>query len=45
MNARLIWIFERLGWATDVRWPKADRLDAKRLDGTREKVEAGTMGR
>jgi stearoyl-CoA desaturase (delta-9 desaturase) len=31
MNARLIWIFERLGWATDVRWPKRDRLEAKRL--------------
>jgi stearoyl-CoA desaturase (delta-9 desaturase) len=31
MNARLIWIFEKLGWATDVRWPREDRLDAKRL--------------
>ncbi|GII21243.1 acyl-CoA desaturase [Planosporangium mesophilum] len=31
MNARLIWICEKLGWATNVRWPKADRLDAKRL--------------
>jgi len=31
MNARLIWIFEKLGWATDVRWPKPDRLEAKRL--------------
>jgi stearoyl-CoA desaturase (delta-9 desaturase) len=29
-SARLIWIFERLGWARDVRWPKADRLAAKR---------------
>jgi stearoyl-CoA desaturase (delta-9 desaturase) len=37
MNARLIWIFEKLGWATNVRWPKPDRLDAKRLD------RAGTM--
>jgi stearoyl-CoA desaturase (delta-9 desaturase) len=36
MNARLIWIFEKLGWAWDVRWPKADRLDAKR-------TQAGTM--
>jgi stearoyl-CoA desaturase (Delta-9 desaturase) len=33
MNARLIWIFEKLGWASDVRWPKMDRLDAKRLAG------------
>ncbi len=31
MNARLIWIFEKLGWASNVRWPKEDRLDAKRL--------------
>ena len=29
-SARMIWIFERLGWATDVRWPKADRLAARR---------------
>jgi len=31
MNARLIWIFEKFGWASDVRWPREDRLDAKRL--------------
>jgi stearoyl-CoA desaturase (delta-9 desaturase) len=31
MNARLIWIFEKFGWVSDVRWPKEDRLDAKRL--------------
>ncbi|MEV6928503.1 acyl-CoA desaturase [Dactylosporangium sp. NPDC051485] len=36
INARLIWIFEKLGWATNVRWPKRDRLDAKRIG-------AGTM--
>jgi len=29
-SARVIWIFEKLGWATDVRWPRADRLAAKR---------------
>jgi stearoyl-CoA desaturase (delta-9 desaturase) len=29
-SARVIWIFEKLGWATDVRWPKADRLSARR---------------
>ncbi|WIY02999.1 acyl-CoA desaturase [Amycolatopsis mongoliensis] len=29
MSARLIWAFEKLGWATDVRWPKPDRLDRK----------------
>jgi stearoyl-CoA desaturase (delta-9 desaturase) len=32
MNARLIWIFERLGWATNVRWPKVDRLQDKMLE-------------
>jgi stearoyl-CoA desaturase (delta-9 desaturase) len=29
-SARLIWAFERLGWATGVRWPRADRLAARR---------------
>jgi stearoyl-CoA desaturase (delta-9 desaturase) len=28
--ARLIWLFERLGWVWDVRWPDAERLAAKR---------------
>jgi stearoyl-CoA desaturase (delta-9 desaturase) len=31
ISARLIWIFEKLGWATDVRWPKPERLAAKRV--------------
>jgi stearoyl-CoA desaturase (delta-9 desaturase) len=30
ISARTIWIFERLGWATQVRWAKADRLAARR---------------
>jgi stearoyl-CoA desaturase (delta-9 desaturase) len=25
-SARIIWMFEKLGWATDVRWPKPERL-------------------
>jgi stearoyl-CoA desaturase (delta-9 desaturase) len=25
-SARVIWLFEKLGWATDVRWPKAERI-------------------
>ena len=29
-SARVIWLFERLGWASDVRWPRADRLAARR---------------
>jgi stearoyl-CoA desaturase (delta-9 desaturase) len=24
--ARVIWMFEKLGWATDVRWPSAERV-------------------
>jgi stearoyl-CoA desaturase (delta-9 desaturase) len=30
-SARTIWLFEKLGWAYDIRWPKAKRLDARRL--------------
>jgi stearoyl-CoA desaturase (delta-9 desaturase) len=26
VSARLIWLLERFGWATDVRWPTAKRL-------------------
>jgi len=29
-SARVIWFFEKLGWATDVRWPNRDRLEARR---------------
>ncbi|TAM90535.1 MAG: acyl-CoA desaturase [Jatrophihabitans sp.] len=25
-SARVIWLFEKLGWASDVRWPKPERL-------------------
>jgi stearoyl-CoA desaturase (Delta-9 desaturase) len=30
ISARTIWLFERFGWATAVRWPRADRLATKR---------------
>ena len=30
-SARVIWAFEKLGWARDVRWPTAKRLDARRV--------------
>jgi stearoyl-CoA desaturase (delta-9 desaturase) len=30
VSARVIWIFEKFGWAYDVRWPVADRLDRAR---------------
>ena len=29
-SARLIWLFEKFGWASDVRWPKPERLDKLR---------------
>ncbi|MDN5857542.1 MAG: acyl-CoA desaturase [Pseudonocardia sp.] len=31
ISARLIWIFEKLGWATDVRWPTSARLARLRV--------------
>src|SRR5437868_1550518 len=31
LSAEVIRIFERLGWAHDVRWPSAERLAAKRI--------------
>ncbi len=30
-SARTIWLFEKLGWATDVRWPKPERLEKMRV--------------
>ena len=38
ISARLIWVFEKLGWATNVRWPKPERIAAKRL-GTEDERE------
>jgi stearoyl-CoA desaturase (delta-9 desaturase) len=29
ISARTIWVFEKLGWAWNVRWPKRERLAAK----------------
>ncbi|GAA0976469.1 fatty acid desaturase [Acrocarpospora macrocephala] len=29
-SARLIWLFEKFGWAFDVRWPDQQRVSAKR---------------
>jgi stearoyl-CoA desaturase (delta-9 desaturase) len=31
-SARLIWLFERLGWAWEVRWPDERRLAARRVN-------------
>ncbi|MFD0685163.1 acyl-CoA desaturase [Actinomadura fibrosa] len=30
ISARVIWLFEKAGWARDVRWPDAGRLASKR---------------
>ncbi|SHH57803.1 stearoyl-CoA desaturase (delta-9 desaturase) [Jatrophihabitans endophyticus] len=30
-SARMIWLFEKFGWATDVRWPKPERLEKLRV--------------
>jgi stearoyl-CoA desaturase (delta-9 desaturase) len=30
ISARLIWVFEKLGWASNVKWPDPVRLAAKR---------------
>jgi len=30
ISARVIWMWEKLGWASEVRWPRADRLAARR---------------
>jgi stearoyl-CoA desaturase (Delta-9 desaturase) len=40
ISAALIRIFERLGWATKVRWPTAARLDRRRRDGIRPEGRA-----
>ena len=34
--ARLIWLAEKLGWASDVRWPDETRLAGKRAGGSRK---------
>jgi stearoyl-CoA desaturase (delta-9 desaturase) len=30
-SARVIWFFEKFGWATDVRWPKPERVEKLRV--------------
>ncbi|MBB5870449.1 stearoyl-CoA desaturase (delta-9 desaturase) [Allocatelliglobosispora scoriae] len=32
-SARLIWLFEKFGWASNVRWPKLERIQQKMIDG------------
>ncbi|MGK5552948.1 acyl-CoA desaturase [Actinomadura kijaniata] len=31
ISARVIWAFEKAGWAYDVRWPNEDRLASRRI--------------
>jgi stearoyl-CoA desaturase (Delta-9 desaturase) len=31
ISARTIWLFEKLGWATDVRWPRPERVAKLRV--------------
>ena len=33
ISARVIWLFEKAGWAYDVRWPTTRRLEKLRADG------------
>jgi stearoyl-CoA desaturase (delta-9 desaturase) len=33
-SARMIWLFEKFGWARDVRWPVAERVAARRVANT-----------
>src|SRR5450755_3101467 len=42
-SARVIWAFEKLGWASDVRWPDEERLSAKRPATAKRKF--GSMTR
>jgi stearoyl-CoA desaturase (delta-9 desaturase) len=30
-SARMIWLFEKLGWVEAVRWPVSERIEAKRV--------------
>jgi stearoyl-CoA desaturase (delta-9 desaturase) len=39
-SARLIWLFEKLGWAWGVRWPKPDRV-ATRLQSSLARPDQG----
>jgi stearoyl-CoA desaturase (Delta-9 desaturase) len=42
ISARTIWLFEKFGWASDVRWPKRDRLATKLVQDAQ--ASAGRLG-
>jgi stearoyl-CoA desaturase (Delta-9 desaturase) len=37
VSARMIWVFEKLGWATKIRWPRQERL-ARKLKTNRVRI-------
>jgi stearoyl-CoA desaturase (delta-9 desaturase) len=39
-SARLIWLFEKAGWVDEVRWPVADRIQAKLVSAQPEAASA-----
>jgi len=45
--ARLIWLLEKAGWVSEVRWPTPQRFDARRLasQAVREGVRASAATR
>ncbi len=40
-SARVIWVFEKLGWVDDVRWPVKERIEAKLVSNQRATSAAG----
>jgi stearoyl-CoA desaturase (delta-9 desaturase) len=44
-SARVIWFFEKLGWAYNVRWPDETRLAAKRPEGSTRPLGSMTKQR
>jgi len=44
-SARVIWAFEKLGWAYGIRWPDAGRLEAKRPVTASRKLGSMTRNR
>jgi stearoyl-CoA desaturase (delta-9 desaturase) len=44
ISARLIWFFEKLGWATAVRWPRPERLARKLKEGAGDRTAADHGG-
>jgi stearoyl-CoA desaturase (Delta-9 desaturase) len=44
-SARVIWIFEKLGWVYDVRWPDEARLNAKRPETSKRSLGGMTKAK